>query len=77
MTVKFKEATAAQACISKMNGRFFDGRKVSHLQYTLYVLPHLVLITRSLRAYIPERRGTSSPTRVLTSRTRRRMSERD
>lgn len=28
MTVKFKEATAAQACILKMNGRFFDGRKV-------------------------------------------------
>lgn len=30
MTVKFKEATAAQACVMKMNGRFFDGRKVSH-----------------------------------------------
>jgi HIV Tat-specific factor 1 len=28
MTVKFKEAAAAQACILKMNGRFFDGRKV-------------------------------------------------
>lgn len=29
MTIKFKEATAAQACVLKMNGRFFDGRKVS------------------------------------------------
>lgn len=29
MTIKFKEATAAQACVMKMNGRFFDGRKVS------------------------------------------------
>jgi hypothetical protein len=77
MTVKFKEATAAQACILKMNGRFFDGRKVRHLQSIPYVVPDFVLITRSLRAYIPERRGTSSPTRVLTSRTRRRMSERD
>jgi hypothetical protein len=28
MTVKFKDAAAAQACILKMNGRFFDGRKV-------------------------------------------------
>jgi hypothetical protein len=28
MTVKFKDAAAAQACILKNNGRFFDGRKV-------------------------------------------------
>ena len=33
MTVKFKDAAAAQACILKMNGRFFDGRKVSLLTY--------------------------------------------
>ena len=29
MTIKFKEAVAADACVLKMNGRFFDGRKVS------------------------------------------------
>lgn len=31
MTVKFKSPETAQACIVKMNGRFFDGRKVSLL----------------------------------------------
>lgn len=30
MTIKFKEPISAQACVMKMNGRFFDGRKVSH-----------------------------------------------
>jgi HIV Tat-specific factor 1 len=29
MTVKFKDARAAEACVMKMNGRFFDGRRVS------------------------------------------------
>jgi hypothetical protein len=29
MTVKFKDAHSAQACVLKMNGRFFDGRRVS------------------------------------------------
>lgn len=28
MTVKFKDAVSAEACVQKMNGRFFDGRKV-------------------------------------------------
>jgi len=28
MTVKFKDIVSAQACILKMNGRFFSGRKV-------------------------------------------------
>lgn len=28
ITVKFKDPTAAQACLLKMNGRYFDGRKV-------------------------------------------------
>ncbi|KAG8936864.1 hypothetical protein FRC02_010726 [Tulasnella sp. 418] len=29
MTVKFRDSLSAQACILKMNGRFFDGRQVS------------------------------------------------
>ncbi|KAF8973297.1 hypothetical protein BDZ97DRAFT_2070371 [Flammula alnicola] len=29
MTVKFRDPIGAQACILKMNGRFFDGRRVS------------------------------------------------
>jgi hypothetical protein len=29
MTIKFKDAVSAEACVQKMNGRFFDGRKVS------------------------------------------------
>lgn len=28
MTIKFKDTVAAQACIMKMNGRFFDRRRV-------------------------------------------------
>lgn len=28
MTIKFKDAVSAQACVLKMDGRFFDGRKV-------------------------------------------------
>lgn len=28
MTIKFKDGTAAQACVLKMDGRFFDGRRV-------------------------------------------------
>ncbi|EAU91645.1 splicing factor u2af-associated protein 2 [Coprinopsis cinerea okayama7 len=28
MTVKFKDPLSAQACVIKMNGRFFDGRKI-------------------------------------------------
>lgn len=38
MTIKFKEATAAQACVMKMNGRFFDGRKVSPASLATSVL---------------------------------------
>ncbi|KAG8956393.1 hypothetical protein FRC04_004474 [Tulasnella sp. 424] len=34
MTVKFRDSVSAQACIMKMNGRFFDGRKVSAALYT-------------------------------------------
>ncbi|KAK4684470.1 HIV Tat-specific factor 1, partial [Tremellales sp. Uapishka_1] len=34
MTVKFKEQVSAQACIVKMNGRFFDGRRISAALYT-------------------------------------------
>lgn len=29
MTVKFKDPIAAEACVLKMNGRFFDKRRVS------------------------------------------------
>jgi HIV Tat-specific factor 1 len=29
MTVKFKDTVSARACVLKMNGRFFDGRRVS------------------------------------------------
>lgn len=28
MTIKFKDSISAEACVLKMNGRFFDGRKV-------------------------------------------------
>ncbi|ORY26260.1 hypothetical protein BCR39DRAFT_541678 [Naematelia encephala] len=28
MTIKFKDAVSAQACVMKMNGRFFDGRQI-------------------------------------------------
>ncbi|KAL7421197.1 hypothetical protein Q5752_004082 [Cryptotrichosporon argae] len=33
MTIKFKDATAAQACVLKMHGRFFDGRQISATLY--------------------------------------------
>ena len=32
MTIKFKENVSAQACVTKMNGRFFDGSRVSSVQ---------------------------------------------
>ncbi|KAF5321971.1 hypothetical protein D9619_001814 [Psilocybe cf. subviscida] len=34
MTVKFKDPISAQACILKMNGRYFDGRRISAELYT-------------------------------------------
>ncbi|WVR09154.1 hypothetical protein IAU60_006216 [Kwoniella sp. DSM 27419] len=34
MTIKFKEPVAAQACVMKMNGRFFDGRRIYAGIYT-------------------------------------------
>ncbi|TXT08747.1 hypothetical protein VHUM_02875 [Vanrija humicola] len=34
MTIKFKDGTAAQACVLKMDGRFFDGRKISAALYS-------------------------------------------
>ncbi len=36
MTIKFKDAVSAQACVYKMNGRFFDGRKVSEKSRSLF-----------------------------------------
>ncbi|KAL1750595.1 hypothetical protein FB107DRAFT_267281 [Schizophyllum commune] len=33
MTIKFREPLSAQACIIKMNGRFFDGRRVEAYLY--------------------------------------------
>ncbi|KAG9038049.1 hypothetical protein FRB95_002977 [Tulasnella sp. JGI-2019a] len=34
ITVKFRDSVSAQACILRMNGRFFDGRKVTAELYT-------------------------------------------
>ncbi|KAL1406055.1 hypothetical protein Q8F55_007738 [Vanrija albida] len=34
MTIKFKDGTAAQACVLKMDGRFFDGRRISAALYS-------------------------------------------
>lgn len=34
MTVKFRDPLGAQACILKMNGRFFDGRRVQAELFT-------------------------------------------
>lgn len=34
MTVKFKDPLSAQACILKMNGRFFAGRRIEAALYT-------------------------------------------
>lgn len=34
MTVKFRDPISAQACILKMNGRFFDGRRIEASLYT-------------------------------------------
>jgi HIV Tat-specific factor 1 len=34
MTVKFREPLSAQACVIKMNGRFFAGRQVEAALYT-------------------------------------------
>ncbi|KAK1922474.1 hypothetical protein DB88DRAFT_441521 [Papiliotrema laurentii] len=34
MTIKFKDAVSAQACVMKMNGRWFDGRQISAAVYT-------------------------------------------
>jgi len=34
MTVKFRDPISAQACVVKMNGRFFDGRRVEALLYS-------------------------------------------
>jgi HIV Tat-specific factor 1 len=33
MTVKFREPLSAQACVIKMNGRFFAGRKIEASLY--------------------------------------------
>lgn len=49
MTVKFKDAAAAQACIAKMNGRFFDGRKVCR-SLKAYIIILVLMI--DLRGYI-------------------------
>lgn len=32
MTVKFKDAVSAQACVIRMNDRFFDGRRVGSVR---------------------------------------------
>ena len=34
MTVKFRDPISAQACVIKMQGRFFDGRRVEAFLYT-------------------------------------------
>ncbi|KAF8658269.1 hypothetical protein AX16_002045 [Volvariella volvacea WC 439] len=34
MTVKFRDPLSAQACVLKMNGRYFDGRKVEAFLYS-------------------------------------------
>ncbi|KAK7692633.1 hypothetical protein QCA50_004266 [Cerrena zonata] len=34
MTVKFRDPLSAQACVLKMNGRFFDGRRVDAFLYS-------------------------------------------
>ncbi|KAL5485032.1 hypothetical protein ACEPAI_7674 [Sanghuangporus weigelae] len=34
MTVKFKDPISAQACVLKMQGRFFDGRRIEAFLYT-------------------------------------------
>lgn len=34
MTVKFRDPLSAQACVIKMNGRFFDGRRVEAFLYS-------------------------------------------
>lgn len=36
MTVKFKDALSAEVCVSKMNGRYFDKRRVSLFWQTLF-----------------------------------------
>ena len=41
MTIKFKDQVSAHACVTKMNGRFFDGRKVSRA----FLTPWIALIT--------------------------------
>ena len=33
MTIKFKDPISAQACVMKMNGRYFDGRQVGTSSY--------------------------------------------
>lgn len=73
MTIKFKEATAAQACILKMNGRFFDGRKVSFCAYR--VIDGVLIRIRSSQACSTGRRGINARQRVLTWKTTRRTRE--
>ena len=34
MTVKFRDPISAQACVLKMNGRFFGGRKIEASLYS-------------------------------------------
>ena len=37
MTIRFKDSAAADACVKKMNGRFFDGRQVSRTSLSVLV----------------------------------------
>jgi hypothetical protein len=63
MTVKFKDAAAAQACILKNNGRFFDGRKVNPFPSSQHH-PTMRANVRSTQDCLPVKKDTRKTTRA-------------
>lgn len=44
MTIKFKDSISAEACVLKMNGRFFDKRRVSDPHLPRPLCLHLIFM---------------------------------
>jgi hypothetical protein len=51
MTIKFKDAISATACVTKMHGRYFDGRMVSYLQLLLVFVRKAYFLCRYQQGY--------------------------
>jgi hypothetical protein len=70
MTIKFKDALSAQACVAKMNGRFFDKQRVRPL--------HIAgLIHRYTPVYIQVKNAFRNLARVWQMKKKRGKRNRD